>query len=719
LIGDMRGIPLVVAAVVVGAAYLGAQTTLQMLPVPPATPREARSPLIPAPAPAVGSFAIKDESFAFQYYFDHNALRQAVTVGSAIVALTASGNLIRFDLDTLAMTGEHVVVGRATALAVNSAGQLLVGTEDGHVDAVNPGSWAHSTIGSAEGSIVWLAPSGGRGARTVAVVRAPRRSEWWPDHSDKQNKWWEEEERQAAHDAAVVFGPGDPRVILLHGKERDVARAAYAVDPAGRLWMGTDYGEFGGSLRRIDLETGAQKVFKFADNVRGFATAADGALYAFGGTSHFGFEHGYVARLGNDEPVVLREFSNEKPVPLQPSGPVDHLIVAVGGSGFWAVSNHIVFRVDPAMATWSQSASLGGRWFGGAAYSIGNTSTASAVMVDPRAPGDLIAAMGRDGLVRTGSGGERRWKFGGQLELDAIDIWTTSIGTLLLPDIRQSPSAARLGPTGWDSGVFDTMFDSTGDSWYECAIAGDDGKGVTLFCTSNITPGERSIIRVGPDGPKVLERWEGHWSSLWGCLLTTKGIVVIDYRETLEGRKDGKSIEVGMYRSGVDDMRFGRLAERRLLPLDRIDGVDYFLDANEGDLLTLSETASGALQLEPPHDRGRSPLRELYDAVPDGDHWILAAARTELLRYDLATGEKRALRLPDSAERFTTIARDRQRRLWTAGDHVYVSSDDGTHWTMADLPMTSRTTEKRIRANPDVGRGVWLSLGDRGFVVVK
>jgi len=715
----MRRFPLVVATVAVATAWLGAQTVIQMLPPQPATPRESRNPLIPAPAPVAGSFAIRGESFATQYYFDHNALRQAVRVGSSIVALTRSGNLVRFGLDTLAMTGEHVVIGRGSALAVGAAGQLLVGTEDGRIDAVNPGTWAHSTIGSGNGSIVWLAPLGAGGDRTVAVLRAPRRSEWWPGFSDKDNRWWEEEERQAAYDAILVLGRGDPRSILIRGRGNDVDRAAYAVDASGGLWMGTDYGEFGGSLRRIDLDSGSQKAFTSRDNVRGFATGSDGAFYSFGGTSHFGFEHGYVARLGNAEPVIVREFSNDKPVPLQPSGPVDHLIAMTDASGFWAVSNHIVYGVDRTMTNWSQSASLGGRWFGGAAYAIANTSTASAVMVDPGAPRDLIAAMGRDGLVRTGLGGERRWKFDGQLEIDVTDMWTTSIGTLVLPGIRESPSAARLGPTGWDGSVFDKVLDSTGDGWYECAIAGDDGTGVMLFCTSNISPGERAIIRVGSDGPRVVERWEGSGSAMWGCFLARKGLVTMDYRDNLERREGGEARSAGTYRDGFDEMRFGRLAERRFQPLEKSDGVDYFLDANNGDVLALSETAAGALRLEPPQYPHRLPLRNVYDAVPDGDHWILAVDRTELFRFNLATGDKRALHSPNSAERFTTIARDRQGRLWTAGDHVYASSDDGAHWTMVDLPMASRTREKRIRVNPQAERGVWISLGDRGLVVVK
>src|SRR5208282_4910595 len=52
----------------------------------------------------------------WSYHFDHNALKDAELVGRDLVALTESGNLVRFNADTLAITAHQVVAGRVVWL---------------------------------------------------------------------------------------------------------------------------------------------------------------------------------------------------------------------------------------------------------------------------------------------------------------------------------------------------------------------------------------------------------------------------------------------------------------------------------------------------------------------------------------------------------------------------------------------------------------------------
>ena len=69
----------------------------------------------------------------WSYHFDHNALKDAELLGRDLVALTESGNLVRFDSETLAITAHQVVPGRGIAVARGDFGKLLIGAEDGQI----------------------------------------------------------------------------------------------------------------------------------------------------------------------------------------------------------------------------------------------------------------------------------------------------------------------------------------------------------------------------------------------------------------------------------------------------------------------------------------------------------------------------------------------------------------------------------------------------------
>jgi hypothetical protein len=719
LVTRLAGLVVVIA---IGALTVRAQTDMGTRPSRPDRPQFG-SPRVPAPAPSRQVvMPLPGESFDTEYYFDHNALRQAVRAGRSIVAMTASGNLMRFDLATFALTGELVVKGRATALAPHDDARVLVGTEDGRVSEVSVDSWAVSPKASVTGSIIWI---GAFSTGVVAAVRAPRGDRPWPGEPGEsyRRRQRSDESNAERRDRIIVINGRSTRSFSIADKGRDIDRAVFAVDKEDGVWIGTDFGEFGGGLKRLDLKSGTVREFKFHGNVGGFVTGDDGTTFAYGGVSHLGMEEGYVARLGADSPKVVTEFDNKNPSsPSIPSGPIDRVIRAADGGGFWAVSNHRVFRVDPSMTMWSQTALLGGRWISGRAASMGNTPTANAVLSDPAHPSDLIVAMGRDGLVRVENSGETQSMFEGQLEIEATDIWSGSVGPLLLTDIRESPAAWRLGSNGWNGVFFDDVESAARDGWYMCAIAGDDGKSVITICEGPSTPGDRAIFRVGADSrADVLERWKGEGSALWGWLLSSSGQAVDTEDGALRVRDRGDWRTVGKITLPSDVDTMGALPERRFLPLDQLDDVAYFLDASRGSIVKLTERPLGSMTLSPADYSGKriQNTQNIWDVCPDGDHWVLIASHRGLTRMHLTDGETRPISPPNGTDEITTLTRDKQGHLWAAGNAIYVSADDGMHWSEVDLPMSGPTSSKRIRPSPDAPRGVWISLGDRGFVIVR
>lgn len=92
----------------------------------------------------------------WSYHFDHNALKDAELVAGNLVALTESGNLVRFDSGNLSIAGNEVVPGRGISIARGFGGKLLIGAEDGQVFDVNSKTLALTPVTKANGRVLWL-----------------------------------------------------------------------------------------------------------------------------------------------------------------------------------------------------------------------------------------------------------------------------------------------------------------------------------------------------------------------------------------------------------------------------------------------------------------------------------------------------------------------------------------------------------------------------------
>ena len=253
--------------------------------------------------PITGSVELPEGSRAqFTYFFDHNALAGAVMAGQHLLAITASGNLLQFDLASLEISVQAIVPGKATCITSEGDDRALIGTANGHIYRVRSGTLQLEPVVSAKGNVVWMSSrsaASSQGNEFVFVVDRSPDIYPWPGENDKA---YQRRERAAAAKA----GPTYAVEVYERGKLRELpfpdlrlftVPSHYLLTPDGRLWMGADNGEWGGKCYYMDLRTGIVRTLKDGINgVLGFLLAPQGRVIVYGGMAHMGSYEGYVAR---------------------------------------------------------------------------------------------------------------------------------------------------------------------------------------------------------------------------------------------------------------------------------------------------------------------------------------------------------------------------------------------------------------------------------------
>src|SRR5262249_54427510 len=111
----------------------------------------------------------------YAYHYNRNALAEVLRAGDALVALTDSGNLLRFDRATLGLTKERFGLPPATCLGRGEGDTVLAGFGDVRVYRIDPRRLEITELARLPGKVQWVrvtATGSGRPgqSRVVAVV---------------------------------------------------------------------------------------------------------------------------------------------------------------------------------------------------------------------------------------------------------------------------------------------------------------------------------------------------------------------------------------------------------------------------------------------------------------------------------------------------------------------------------------------------------------------
>jgi hypothetical protein len=628
----------------------------------------------------------------WRYHFNRNALSSLCVTPEGIVTLTDSGNLLRFDPNTLRLTCERPIPVGATGLFADREGPLAV-SADGTVSRVNARTLALTEGARLPGPAGWIGRIREKGASVLrAVIPRPREADRQPEFT------------------LCRIGPDGVTDTTCVVPQRFPWRwpSAYYLDAKQRLWLGTDAGEWGGGCTYLDLGTDrVEEIEGHTSGVYGFVGLPDGQVWAYGGTTHLGLNDGFIARVDRGRIECLADFSGNRvrrEPPDRPRFPITHILPDPCGGGLLVFAYRDLFRVDPGLTKWQYLGPVALRYVWGRPDAMGSYPALRSIQPAPDGSGDLLGATARDGLVRIAGGKVTSFPIRGQLGEDFFPELLPLPGRTLI----FGKSLWRQVEGRWEQMPLEPPLEpDAGTVWYEHRpFATPEGDLVIL-----------SRDNSSPNGVAALTRWRDGQSTVLssqrgrnGVGFAARSVFMVQGQLWTAGYQNLLRLE------GEGWVRAGRSPDGLIWDLTEVGsaGPRWLLCGNDRLFRLHPGTGAGDAVLEPvslPAEVGKVHNAVAFDAgrvllATDGGLRLLATATGELSQPSFA---------PKGAVK--ALGRDLRGRLWLAGDSVWLQRDGKV--LSPPVPSLPQGTPLAIAPDAEHQDGVLISLAGRGVLAVR
>ena len=645
-------------------------------------------------------------SIHYRHAFNRNAITDARQVENHLIAVTPGGLLLRFRLPSVELVDVVYPDAPVVRMGTDADGAPVVGDARGDLFRVDAESMALTRVGHVESPLLWLGgyrASPSSSSSLVAMVASDFKIEI---HDLGSGRQWT--------------------------PELSVGRVTGFIDRASRLWLGSDKGEWGGWVGRVDLPSGAlhlydacltpseddpsrPNAFSFqCSGVYGFTQLRDGRVWMHGGMMHMGATRAVIAQLTEDALVPMfrnQSFNSSSNVPdKEPRLPITHVLEHPDRGDITVFSYGEVFRTDARLTRWQRRHELRLLYRFGRPDAVGSYPSVTAVDWAPDGKG-LLVSTALDGMLLLEEGGERRHAFAGDLGalsirrmeraregivfFDDESVWTQSAGEWT--ERRLEPrTRPRFGIESLDEfGQWQTDFAFVDPEGYLVAVA-----------ETNIRPGPRATVRWRADEPEILATETDGDGYLSGGFATPDGTLW-----ALSGR--------GLFRLGPSGWKHTATfpAEEDMWRPDVhvLGGAAppwLLLEKTTGSLASLTPSGDTVLVRSVRHQGG-----DLHDAVRWGNGWLFATSRG-LRLYDADRNRWSASRLDLQDGSVRVLGRDDAGRLWLGGVGLWLLDEKKRLIDLAAIPALRGRDVVAIIADPHRRSGVIVSLGARGLLYV-
>jgi len=257
-----------------------------------------------------------------EYHFDHNAIVDSRVLGSQILGLAASGNLVAFDAESFKVRREKVLHRRSTCLGPADQTHVFAGISNGSIVRVSASDLGIEEVADVPGQPRWIGIRSQGGALVIA----------FQPEADLEGKVLVRDEGQGR-----TYEVGNRPVLFLDSKDR--------------LWFAVE-----GKVHVLDLAAGTRKEVAWKGGwpgLRGFAELSDGQIWAFGGAEGAGEMASYVVRLlPGQKPILLHGERGKHSVQSAPSMPITHVLEELEPQRVLVVSHDGVSVSDTSLTHW-------------------------------------------------------------------------------------------------------------------------------------------------------------------------------------------------------------------------------------------------------------------------------------------------------------------------------------------------------------------------------
>jgi hypothetical protein len=643
----------------------------------------------------------------YSYHFDRNALGAACLVGDNLLAISDSGNLLRFDHKTLQLSKERPLPAAATCLAEVPGSGAVLGLADGRVCRVDPTSLDLTELARLPLPAAWVgsASGPGRNARTtLAVVEA-----FTP--VDAPNA------RLLAYRLGDRGSQPSTFPITPHGMG---GVRSYHLDRTGQLWIGYDAGEWSGHVTSVPLllnrpsAMGVRRPEYSLEGVHGFLELNDGQVWAYGGTVHEGVYRGYVARIDRGRAERLGESAREKDegpdrAPKRPRFPITHMVADPGGDGLLVFSFWDLFRVDRGLKNWQHLGLLDLRYNVGRPDAVGSYPAVRRVFAAGKDPAEVLATTARDGLLRLRGGKATLHRVGNQVGERFLDTSLPAVGGTVVSSSEQWREHDWQYSKGrWHAvPLAPSVRLASSERWYEHrAILDPMGRLVTISRTNSA------------HGKVVVQRWEAGKPKLVAepaavtqDFDTDNVFITPDGSYWCAGRNNLFRLENGRW-TAVGEAPDEFLRGLRLVgdgPPWMVAARDALYRLDPGGPMSRPKLTAVTIQPE------GGPVR---DALAWERDRLLLATDTGLHVYQPSTGQFEKPPFPSPGAFVHALCRDGKGRTWLAGDGLWLVDTKNRLHSLEALPLPFDAVVGMAR-DSEHEDGAVLSLGQRGIVFLQ
>jgi hypothetical protein len=327
---------------------------------------------------------------------DANHLIAVERAGNALIALTRNGHLLLFDLETVTLRRQRVCDPAYRCLSHDGNGRILAARADGRLDVISSRSLEAQNIAKMPGIPLWI----GLDTRSGGIIGVlGERIYRYSGAVVMEASWVWDVKRDRRYTIPLDLGRG--------------AATAFFIDRDGRFWLGSDKGEFGDWIARMDLRTGQftkvdTTALRWAANPFGFFQQRDGTVLAYGGLIHFSASS-YIAKVENDRLVPIYDFRirSERIDPEfanSPHLPITQVLQTPASRDLIVLAYSRIFTLDPELRKWEPVAEVNADYTPGRPDAMGSYPAISGVVSIPGRPPRLIFATELNGLIELRGG---------------------------------------------------------------------------------------------------------------------------------------------------------------------------------------------------------------------------------------------------------------------------------------------------------------------------